>query len=268
MNIFFNHFSDNYNHLYLENIIEFQNNYKAIYSSNKGYCDFYPTFGVSKNKKCDFLILGQAVNDWRTGFQINDHVGKEKILQSIGLSNQFHNKKNHTPLDWVNVHRDNKTFFENTQDDFSKTLYNGAYRTWKSFFWKTTYKLICDYYGLERTSWEWSKNLVWSNLYKIAPHGGNPNNIEKLMQQIKSIELIKTELEELNPKYCIVLTNLNWWKPFGEGLTTRKLEKDNKLDKIELCEEFNQTKIIVTKRPRFGSGEEHVRQILEFINRD
>ena len=141
------------------------------------------------------------------------------------------------------------------------------YSTFRSFFWNVTYKLICRYYDLDKNSWDWSRKLVWSNLYKIAPaEGKNPNEEECSWRKKISIELIKNEIEEIKPKFCIVLTNDSWWKPFRDKLKTEVLTH-SKLKKgiIQSIELYNGTKIIVTTRPYSGNSANHVNEILELI---
>lgn len=190
----YNSLSNEYNALYLENILQFQMKALETLVASKHdnyYVVFYPSFGVISGERPDFLVYGQAVNGWNTGFSLSDLVTPEKVEESIAGSNSYLVELDHCPLDWVNVHWSNST-------------YNNAC---------VTYKLICDFYGLERSSWKWSRKLVWSNLYKIAPEDKNPDWFDRNLQQPGSCKLVQKEIEELNPKYCIVLTNEKWWKP-------------------------------------------------------
>ena len=186
---------------------------------------------------------------------------------SILTSNKYFGKLNHSPLDWVNVRWSNATFNSIIADEDAKAFYTdgGNYRTFRSFFWKVTFKLTCDYYGLDRESWEWAKKIAWSNLYKIAEDGSNPNYFLREQQLTTSAKLVRQEIEEIKPKYCIILTNYEWWQPFQKLLGTTSLPFDKSLENIVSVEKYYDTKLIVTTRPRFGSGENHVRQILTLL---
>lgn len=118
---------------------------------------------------------------------------------------------------------------------------------------------------MARDSWEWSKKIVWSNLYKIAPDGANPEYFEKEAQLSVGINLVKMEIDELEPKYCIVLTNRDWWLPFQKALTPRTLQESDLPSEVVFYEQYNQTVIIVTNRPRFGHSEKYVSQILTLL---
>jgi len=170
-----------------------------------------------------------------------------------------------TNIDWVNAQWCNSDYNKFADNPEFVEFYNGDYRVFRSFFWNVIKKLISDYYGFERESWEWSKKIVWSNLYKIAPDGRNPNWQEMDFQKETSFELVRKEIEEINPKFCIVLTNLSWWQPFGEALNTIKIENKYIPAEIESVEMYNNTKIIVTKRPRFGDSDYYIREILKLI---
>lgn len=274
-NLIYNQFEKNYNDLFIQNILNFQklNTDNVGQDSKKNYAVFYPSFGIRKNEKCEFLIYGQAVNGWGSEFNMSDtesEIRNERLNKCIEYSNSFLIEKNHCPLDWVNVQWSNSTLRENTTDEPSRKFYNDLarkYRTSRSFFWNVAYKLIADYYGMSRESKDWSKKMVWSNLYKIASQQMNPNSDERNFQEDISIELVKKEIDELKPKFCIVLTNENWWKPFREKLNTTPLENMSKPHVITF-EQYNETKVVLTTRPFLGSSDRHVSQILKLIGKN
>lgn len=264
----YNKLSNEYDALYLKNIENFIEKYNEITEENIEFVDFYPSFGVKKGEKTDFITYGQAVNGWGASFSLKEELEKDKIIESLKASNSFLASKGHNPLDWVNIQWSAPIYNEETEDVEVKDFYKEKYKANRSFFWQVTYRLIDDYYGLDRASFEWSSKMVWSNLYKIAPNGANPSGLEKEIQQPLSAELVKKEMDELKPKFCVVLTNEKWWIPFRETIQTESIPYDDSLDIIECVEKYNSTKIIVTKRPRFGSiddYEKYVKQILSVI---
>jgi len=118
---------------------------------------------------------------------------------------------------------------------------------------------------LESDSFDWSKKIVWSNLYKIAPEERkNPNDEECNFQDKNSIELVKMEIEELNPKFCIVLANDTWWNPFQVYLQSEISDKI-KSSVIQSSEMHKDTRIIVTSRPFRGDSSNHATKILEAL---
>lgn len=266
MNIY-NKLSPSYDNLYKLNIKTFKDNLGIVGEHDGWFVDFYPSLGIKKNETCDLLFYGQALNGWTAGFDLFKEINDDIINESIFTSNKYFELQNHSPLDWVNVQWSNTTFNLITANEYAKKFYNddGGYRTCRSFFWNVTKKLTSDYYELNRDNWDWSKKIVWSNLYKIAPDGANPDNFIRNQQFEISAELVRQEIEELKPKYCIMLTNDNWWSPFRNLLASKVLPFDPLLNKIVSFEQYNETKIIVTSRPLFGNSENYVSQLLQLI---
>jgi len=262
---YYNKLSEEYDKLYLDNIIRFQEQMIIANKKERHYVDFYPSFGVKKPDKVEFLIYGQAVNGWDSGFNLHDEIDNDKLKQSINASNCYPASTNFNPIDWVNLLWSDSIYNKYCTDQHLKEFYNLSYRTNRSFFWNVTYKLICDYYGISRDSFGWSGNLVWSNLYKIAPDGANPDEQEKRLQLPLATDLVKWELQEINPKYCILLTNLEWWKPFRKNIGTEIIGYDKPLDEVESVERYRGTMIIVMNRPRVGNSEKFAGQILRII---
>lgn len=265
----YNTLSNKYDNLFLDTLKSFIEEIKNTQYFEKDYVTFYPSFGVKRNETVDFILYGQAVNGWGTWLEniptIND------VFIAKQFSNKYPTNSNYTPLDWVNIcwSNDEFAYFLKTNPEvvnfFTNGVGNNSYKTYRSFFWNVVFKTISDFYNLERGSSEWAKKVVWSNLYKIAPDGANPNEFEKEIQLTCSVELFKQELLELKPKYAILLTNESWWLPFKKKLNTICYTPPNHFNHITNFEIFNDTKIIVTTRPRFGNGEAHVKEILEAI---
>lgn len=268
--MFYNRFSNEYNDLYLENINEFQKEMRLISKEDNYYVDNYPTFGFKASESCDFIIYGQAPLGWGTGFSLNQEIDRNKVYSSLIYSNKYPFDSDHTPLDWVNVlwtDRAAESFTANKElKDYYKDHISNRYRAYRSFFWNVCYKLISDYYQFDRSSRNWAKKLLWSNLYKIAPEDANPSEIEKIAQKSIAAKLIQKEIDEINPKFVIVLTNDSWWKPFRNCLNTEPLLIPEYCREIQSCEKYSDSIIIVTKRPRFGNSDEFVRQILRCTN--
>ncbi|MGZ5190915.1 MAG: hypothetical protein ACXWCZ_07820 [Flavisolibacter sp.] len=267
----YNLFSKEYNDLFAQNILEFQKKYTDENTRAKKFVTFYPSFGIKKNEPCDFLFIGQAVKGWGKSFSTDTKIIPNSIVkEAIQYSNDYYKEDGHVPLDWVNVSWTKSSIYEQFQVKSKREFYkekDNDYVAYRSFFWKVAYKLISDYYGdLDRNSWGWSKRMIWSNLYKIAPEHSNPNCVEQNIQRQLAIELVKKEINEANPKYCIVLANKEWWEPFGKELKTHSLNIPHTLSEIVFFGKYNSTKILVTTRPWKGNnGEKHVQQLLELI---
>jgi hypothetical protein len=222
--------------------------------SDKDYCVIYPSFGTRIKEDIDFIIYGQAPKGWQE-IKSSDPIEITKAARRF--SNTTENNQNN-PLDWVNQYWSASTKRAHNL--------NSTYSTCRSFFWNVTYKLISDYRGLGRNSPEWCNYMVWSNLIKIAPaHRVNPGDKEIAAQEEHSVKLFKKEIEEITPKYIILLTNKGWAKPFVSASGIKELENSYNPKIIEWVGEYLNTKIVVTTRPFTGSSDNHVEEIRKVI---
>lgn len=272
-NTIYNQLSDGYGKLFIKNINHFCEQAKRN-SYDKKYTVFYPSFGVTENEPCDFLIYGQAVNGGNSFFNFNKAPDFKKLLtESIEWSNSYF--EGHTPLDWVNVNWSKGCYTKElskaqdlkNENQFKNIYPDNDYNTFRSFFWNVTHKLICRYYEFdENESWEWTKKMVWSNLYKISPADkGNPNDKECEWQVTLSAELVKQEIDKLKPAHCIVMTNDEWWMPFREKLNTKPMKKSINKKYIEAVEQYNDSTIIITKRPYVGNSKNMTDELFKLI---
>jgi len=251
----FNRLSKTYENAFEEYLCNFANDFDNWYKDGSTwYYTFYPSFGMTKDKRVDFLVYGQAVGGWRCGYDVAKDIPSDLLTRVIEESNCAYEKAGYNPLDWVNVKWSSGTFNTFCEDSEIKAFYKGNNRVSSSFFWNLIYKVVSDYYGYERSTFEWSKHTVWSNLYKIAPESGNPSKGEQKTQYEDAIKLIRMELDEIRPKFCLVLAGEKWWEPFQNKL--RATELDYKDGVVDALYEYNATLIIVTKRPYCGNTEE------------
>ncbi|MEJ7768075.1 MAG: hypothetical protein WKF89_09705, partial [Chitinophagaceae bacterium] len=79
----YNRLSKEYNQLYMENINAFQSAMNMMCYEPARYVDFYPSFGVERSEKVEFLVYGQAVNSWGTTFDVNEDVTQDKVRLSM-----------------------------------------------------------------------------------------------------------------------------------------------------------------------------------------
>jgi hypothetical protein len=260
----YNRLSELFDTKMLELVKHFQNDERLNVSyGDKKYCLFYPSFGVlNDGKSLDFLMYGQAVNGWANDFSFGDKVDLEFVAEAAAYSNTI-NEGDKSPLDWVNINWTNSTKL-----NANKKSQIEGYQVFRSFFWNVCYKLVSDYYSnLEREDGLWCQNMAWSNLMKIAPKdSGNPNDEEYYAQIEPCVELFKMELDELKPRFAILLTNYCWAEEFVNALKCESIAQ-NKEDNIQFIGQYNETNVIVTKRPFRGNSEVWVKELLGVIGK-
>ena len=255
--------SAHYDQLYQEHLEAFQRRLVTTFPESTKYTDFYPSIGVPAKKPVEFLFYGQAVGGWQPE---HDYV---TLLPDnrVGISREYSNKPYATdsPLNWVNVMWSKRApdKWEGQRQAYSQAF--GTYNPSRSLFWQVITYMIQRKCGIESSSWAWTEKLVWSNLYKIAPQVSNPDEADRILQRPECVGLVEQELVELEPKYCVVLTNDAWWSHFRRGLKTVPVSKPTD-GIVESVERFGSTTIVVVKRPRMGSYKKTVELILPFLS--
>lgn len=260
-----NKLSNSYNTLFKNSIESFQATILPTWNESEWFTCFYPSLSNSVASKADFLFYGQAVGGWEAGFDLHDLIDEKKLNEIILHSNQYLPGICESPLHWVNIRYSdellrNYKLLPKSEQVFGKRCYN---RKGESFFWSLIYKTVNDFLEVPRNSFEWANKVVWSNLYKINDESkGNPKSSVRKAHFDSALKLVKLELDEIQPKYCIVATNEPWWKPFGEYLNTDHLEFDKEFSpEIQSVQKYNETLILVCERPFRGDAESHVNKI-------
>jgi hypothetical protein len=254
-----------YNEFYNKGLESFQSKLK---DRPNWYVDFYPSLGRALDKgSLDFIFYGQAVNGWDSGFDKATVLDEAKLGKSINASNRSFAEGGHCPVDWVNVRWNKSAYSEVTKTESARSFYPAhSYWCFRSFFWNTTYKTVCDHYGIGRESWEWARKIAWSNLYKIAPENANPSQEEKAWQEEDAKKLIRQEILEIKPKYCIFLTGDIWFKPFSE--LAQPLQQPQGIpDIIKHIGYIDNSLCVVTHRPMIGNSDSYAKAILEAISK-
>jgi hypothetical protein len=71
-----------------------------------------------------------------------------------------------------------------------------------------------------RSSPGWPANILWSNLYKVAPLALNPRERLKTGQACACAKLIRLELESFRPGAVVMMTAPDWYDSFGKALVS------------------------------------------------
>ena len=203
---------------------------------------------VGDDYKGDFklMVVGRAVNGWKVNFEkcsaVND------VLDTIM-------DQTYTFDDVVD---------ENGIDDGdSKYFYS------KSPFWRLIRKTL-DAYG---ESENWNKKILWSNLYKVAPwEAGNPGWLLIRGKLETYIEIIKKEIEVYEPTHILFVTDMDYFDPYPNSLKypgfkdALGVKEIDGYEHVVASEKYNNSKIVVCKRPEFKNTDEMVKEIKEVFD--
>ena len=154
----------------------------------------------------ELMVVGRAPNGWdkvgvfpsELAVASSTTVYATKILDSVVGSDPC-------PMLWVTDYPANPS---NPPND---------YNTNKSAFWRVIRAVVAES-GIadkDKDKKTWPSHLVWSNLYKVAPvEGGNPSKTLCDIQLPGCICLLQQEISSYLPRRLLLLTGLDWAKPF------------------------------------------------------
>jgi hypothetical protein len=161
---------------------------------------FWPLVGNRYNG--DLMVIGRSVNgwidDWAIG-ELRDPMTRVKVARTMRADAE--------PLDrcrmlWVT-------------DLAGKT--DSPYNTNRSAFWRVLREITGILTGA--TGATWPSQLAWTNLYKASPAAGwNPGADFQVAQREEAIDLLRRELDSLQPQRVLALTGANWIGPFIKPL--------------------------------------------------
>ena len=151
----------------------------------------------------ELMVVGRAPNGWEEGVFPSElavasstTVYAAKILASVV-------GKDLCPMLWVTDCWANPS---NPPND---------YNTNKSAFWRVIRAVVAKSGIADIDKKNWPSHLVWSNLYKVAPvDGGNPSKTLCDIQLPGCICLLQQEISSYLPRRLLLLTGLDWAKPF------------------------------------------------------
>ena len=101
---------------------------------------------------------------------------------------------------------------DDTFDTIYSTKLDGLHqyiRNNKSAFLRVAGKVFSEYYDND-----WIDHIAYSNLYKVAPNAGNPNDPTCDAQWEYVTEIFKKEIETLLPKFVVLFAGTNWADDF------------------------------------------------------
>lgn len=132
-------------------------------------------------------------------------------------------------------------------------------------------KSVAKKLGLE--SEDIADNLIWSNLYKVAPSiSGNPNGKVQKMQRQSAIKILQKEIELYRPSHILFVTDIDWlqytWRNDKSELNFAKvlgIEENLLINNSKYVKAFGkieQTSYVVCVRPEKRKIEEMAEDII------
>ena len=120
---------------------------------------------------------------------------------------------------------------------------------------------------------DYCNSVVWSNIFKIAPDGGNPSADLQIEQHDYVVEIIRKEIEILSPAVVVLITGnsvgAQWSAPFWEAFPNLKLIDSRQWGRDKECMASlysdGALNVILTDRPEERPIEDHANAITDLI---
>ena len=165
--------------------------------------------------KNGLMVVGKAVNDWNE-FQIDEA--------------EFGDLYEGGP---VPLHEDGdiEAFFRENSDS--------KYNMNRSAFWRTVRNTAKGLFDCKDRNF--GKYIIYSDLYKIALPGKNPDSYLKQLELTECMEILRKEIQLWKPAYILFLTGWEWVDPFLVNFEQKDgLICSNKTQNDNLLEEWGQ----------------------------
>lgn len=217
---------------------DYKEHYKKLISmsgiNRSKHCLFVPLVGPEypQDENDGILFIGRAVNGWDM------------------------------PSSWnsaANTHDDSQLLIDdifNSDQSIRETIiHHKDYSFQGSAFWRMINRLSEQEYESG-----WYDKIAYSNLYKLAPFGANPNEGLKNKQKEICMTLLRKEIEILSPKYVILFTGEYWAGAFllflcGGQLPKPKTEQWGKYESKSYI--ISGIKYILTEHPQCKDENQH-----------
>lgn len=198
------------------------------------------SMGVGRKYNGKLLVVGRATNGWGNGFSKDDledcrHLS-DTIIPIIGSEN----------LDWV------------TQQWGATDKYN----TRKSQFWRVSRMLARR---IASNSEDCIDHICWSNLYKVAPDGGNPSSRLMTVQFERCAEVLRSEIESSKAENVVFLTGYGWARPFLDRLNVTN-QKSADSNFVEFASSTEGVNYVVGQHPQGKPEQPHCDEIVNALN--
>lgn len=165
-----------------------------------------------KNQEIRFMYVGRATNGWGDGIKMENAKEFAKSVKEVfEAGNRFETewKMQDTETNpysvYIGKNKEGK--------DVEKKYYLS-----RSKFWMSGHDIWCKLNGID-TKPDWFNEIVWNNIYKVAPsESGNPSTKLIYAQAPACQEILKEEINELKPTHVLLVVDKDWlyWKSYNE----------------------------------------------------
>lgn len=245
-------------------------------------CNYYDSKSVN-GEQFKFMLVGRAVNGWdEYRKSADEYMTKETFVES-SMDNITNAEKTilfgSDRFEWINT--DGEAPCNTERYGIDRCKVNGEYSLNRAQIWNYTKSIWDGLYGRD-TNWKerWFENIVWSNLYKIAPQedGGNPGSSIQKKEMKACIKLLRAEIEYFTPTHIFIPTAYEgWFEYFSdifsnvENIGTNVFSGVNKNNQyVEGIAEYTypdekKAKVVIACRPEGRTKDKYVDQVVKYF---
>lgn len=247
---------------------------------------YLTSFTAVKGKKYDkcakkFMLVGRAVNGWGEKRFYGDYLSKEEFIKS-SLDNFYSREgtvssEENDRFEWIGDVKWQGVAPKNRYRegiDKSRVAIEEMPYSLSRAIWSYPKEIWCGLSEYDTNlAWKdrWYENIVWSNLYKIAPtFGGNPDFRLKKVQFESCYNLLLEEIKIFKPTHILFATGYDeWFDKFDEKLGRICKIDINYKDKNQIVEatgELLGAKFVVSKRTEMKDKNKYVQSVISAFN--
>lgn len=220
---------------------------------------------TGKKNVVRLMIVGRAVNGWGKGMNTDSaDTYASEATTLFKASDRF-------KTEWNMQDCDTNPYSKYTTKEGNEKKYYLS----SSPFWSATRDVWYQLSGEQKS--DWYEDIVWNNIYKVAPlEGGNPSTNLIYAQADICVKLLQEEIRLLQPTHILLVIDKSWisWKSknkvmfdFMEAFEKYKCHchsvlKDQNKAIVQCAFSVNDCKILVTCRPETVSRGDYVEAVI------
>lgn len=228
---------------------------------------------IGKDNTVRFMVVGRAVNGWGNPLSLKS--ADTYAEQAAALFK----RRDRFKTEWNMQDGETNPYSEYEIDDNGKKTIKKYYLS-KSPFWSTTLGIYQELSSKENHKHtDWYEDIVWSNIYKIAPSkSGNPSTNLIYAQANICVKILREEIRLFQPTHMLLVVDKSWmsWELKGKVMFDFMEVFDNYehcyfplLDDtknkqiVQSCFKAGECKVLVTCRPEGISQNEYKKTVLD-----
>lgn len=218
-----------------------------------------------QQKNVRLMLVGRATNGWGKTLPVDS----EEKFANEAVSVFQATDRFQTEWKMQNCLNNPYSEYKDGNGEWKKYYLSG------SSFWNYTKDIWCKLNGVEDKP-NWYEDIVWNNIYKIAPtDSGNPSTNLIYAQAEACVDILKSEIDILKPTHILLVIDDSWiswtsrktvmfdFMQVFEGYEDCSDSIPENQQMVQRALQSGDVKVLVTCRPENVGKTEYVTAVLE-----